>query len=69
MTQQLKGSKLPAIDLRIRCLWIFERNASFYAAQVLAIFDWASKYFKVGGEYPVPKLPGWLTTYVHVTTM
>ena len=69
VTQQLKHSRLPANDPHVRCLWIFEWNASSYAAQVLAIFDWAYKYFKVGGEYPVPKLPSWLNTYVHVTSI
>ena len=61
--------KLPAVDARVRCLWIFGGNASIHATYVLAIFDWASKYFKLGGEYPVPKLPGWLTTFISTTSM
>ena len=53
----------------MRCLWIFGGEASSHTAQILAIFDWAIKYFKLGGEYPVPKLPGWLTTFINVTSM
>ena len=69
VTRWLKGMKLPAADPRVCCLWIFGGEASFYTAQILAIFDWASKFFKVGGEYPVPKLPGWLTNYINVSTI
>ena len=61
--------KLPAADPRVRCLWIFGGDASTHAAYILAIFDWASKYFKMGGEYPVPRLPGWLTTFISTTSM
>ena len=61
--------KLPAADSRVHCLWIFGGEASSHAAQILAIFDWAGKYFRLGGEYPVPKLPGWLTTFISVTSM
>ena len=67
--QCLKAIKLPAADPRVRCLWIFGGGASSHTAQVLAIFDWASKYFKLGGEYPVPRLPGWLTTFISVTSL
>ena len=69
ITERLKHPRLPASDPRVRCLWIFGGNASTYAANILALCDWASKFFKIGGEYPVPKLPGWLTTYVHVTSL
>ena len=69
VTRRLKAMKLPAADPRVRCLWIFGGEASSPIAQILAIFDWASKYFKLGGEYPVPKLPGWLTTFINVTCM
>ena len=67
--RRLKTMKLPATDPRVRCLWIFGRNASTHTAYILAIFDWASKYFKLGGEYPVPRLPGWLTTFISTTSM
>ena len=67
VTERLKHPRLSASDPRVRCLWIFAGNASTYAANILALLDWASKFFKIGGEYPVPKLPGWLTTYVQVT--
>ena len=67
--RRLKAMKLPAADPRVRCLWIFGGNASTRTAYILAIFDWASKYFKMGGEYPVPKLPGWLTTFISATSM
>ena len=69
VTRSLKAKKLPAADPCVRCLWIFGGEASSHTAQILAIFDWASKYFKLGGEYPVPKLPGWLTTFINVTSM
>ena len=68
-TRCLKAMRLPAADPRVRCLWIFRGEASSHTAHILAIFDWASKYFKMGGEYPVPKLPGWLTTFINVTSM
>ena len=61
--------KLPAADPHVCCLWIFGGEASSHTAQILAIFDWASKYFKLGGQYPVPKLPGWLTTFINVTSI
>ena len=67
--RRLKGMKLPAADPRMRCLWIFERDASSHTAYILAILDWASKYFKLGGEYPVPRLPGCLTTFISMTSM
>ena len=69
ITKRLKHPRLPASDPCVRCLWIFGGNASTYTANILALCDWASKFFKIGGEYPVPKLPGWLTTYVHVTSL
>ena len=69
VTRRLKVMKLPAADPRVCCLWIFGGEASSHTAQILAIFDWASKYFKLGGEYPVPKLPGWLTTFINVTSI
>ena len=68
VTRRLKAMKLPAADPRVRCLWIFG-EASSHTAQILAIFDWAGKYFRLGGEYPVLKLPGWLTTFINVTSM
>ena len=68
-TRRLKTMKLPATDPHVRCLWIFRGDASSRTAQILAIFDWASKYFKLGGEYPVPKLPGWVTAFLNVTSM
>ena len=61
--------RLPANDSRVRCLWIFAGRASEHATYILALFDWASKYFKFGGEYPVPRLPGWLTTFVSTTSI
>ena len=61
--------RLPATDPRVRCLWIFGERASEHTAYILALFDWASKYFKLGGEYPVPRLPGWLTTFVSTTSI
>ena len=67
--RRLKVMKLPAADPRVRCLWIFGGEAATHTAHVLAIFDWASKYFKLGGDYPVPKLPGWLTTFINVTSL
>ena len=60
---------MSAADARVRCLWIFESSATAYSAHILAILDWAYKFYKVGGEYPVPKLPSWLTTYIHVTSI
>ena len=69
VTRRLKSSKMSAADARVRCLWIFEGSAMAYSAHILAIFDWAYKFYKVGGEYPVPKLPSWLTTYIHVTSI
>ena len=69
ITRRLKSSKMSAADAQVRCLWIFEGNAMAYSAHILAIFDWAYKFYKVGGEYPVPKLPSWLTTYIHVTSI
>ena len=60
---------MSAADARVRCLWIFESSATTYSAHILAILDWAYKFYKVGGEYPVPKLPSWLTTYIHVTSI
>ena len=69
VTRRLKAMKLPAADPHVSCLWIFGGEASSHTAQILAIFDWASKYFKLGGEYPVLKLPGWLTTFINVTSM
>ena len=60
---------MSAADARVRCLWIFEGSAKAYCSHILAIFDWAYKFYKVGGEYPVPKLPSWLTTYIHVTSI
>ena len=65
----LKDMKLPAADPRVRCLWIFSGKASEHATYILAIFDWASKYFKLGGKYPVPGLPGWLTTFISTTSV
>ena len=69
ITRRLKSSKMSAADARVRCLWIFEGSATAYSTHILAIFDWAYKFYKVGGEYPVPKLPSWLTTYIHVTSI
>ena len=69
VTRRLKNAKMSAADARVRCLWIFEGNATAYSAHILAIFDWAYKFYKVGGEYPVPKLPSWLTTYIHVNSI
>ena len=60
---------MSAADARVRCLWIFESSATAYSAHILAILDWAYKFYKVGGEHPVPKLPSWLTTYIHVTSI
>ena len=60
---------MSAADARVCCLWIFESSATAYSAHILAIFDWAYKFYKVGGEHPVPKLPSWLTTYIHVTSI
>ena len=67
--RRLKDKKLPAADPRVCCLWIFGGNASNHTAYILAILDWASKYFKLGREYLVPRLPGWLTTFVSTTSM
>ena len=69
VTRRLKSSKMSSADARVRCLWIFEGSATAYSAHILAIFDWAYKFYKVGGEYPVSKLPSWLTTYIHVTSI
>ena len=69
VTHRLKNSKMSAADACVRCLWIFEGSAKAYCSHILAIFDWAYKFYKVGGEYPVPKLPSWLTTYIHVTSI
>ena len=69
VTRRLKNAKMSAADARVRCLWIFGGSASAYSAHILAIFDWAYKFYKVGGENPVPKLPSWLTTYIHVTSI
>ena len=69
VTRRLKNAKMSAADARVRCLWIFEGNTTAYSAHILAIFDWAYKFYKVGGEYPVPKLPSWLTTYIHVNSI
>ena len=69
VTHRLKSAKMSAADARIRCLWIFGGSASAYSAHILAIFDWAYKFYKVGGENPVPKLPSWLNTYIHVTSI
>ena len=69
VTRRLRNSKMLAADARVRCLWIFESSATAYSAHILAIFDWAYKFYKVGGEHPVPKLPSWLTTYIHVTSI
>ena len=69
VTRRLKSSKMSAADAQVRCLWIFEGSATAYSAHILAIFDWAYKFYKVGGEYPMPKLPSWLTTYIHVTSI
>ena len=69
VTRRLRNAKMSAADARIRCLWIFESSATAYSAHILAILDWAYKFYKVGGEYPVPKLPSWLTTYIHVTSI
>ena len=69
VTRSLQAMKLPAADPRVRCLWIFRGQASSHTAEILAILDWAIKYFKLGGEYPVPKLLGWLTTFINVTSM
>ena len=60
---------MSAADARVRCLWIFKGSATAYCSHILAIFDWAYKFYKVGGENPVPKLPSWLTTYIHVTSI
>ena len=60
---------MSAADARVRCLWIFESSATAYSAHILAILDWVYKFYRVGGEYPVPKLPSWLTTYIHVTSI
>ena len=68
-TDRLTHPRLPVSDPHVRCLWIFAGNTSTYTAHVLALCDWANKYFKISGEYPVPKLPGWLTTYVHVMSI
>ena len=65
----LKDMKLPTRDPRVRCLWIFSGKASERASYILAIFDWASKHFKLGGKYPVPGLPGWLTTFISTTSV
>ena len=65
VVRRLKAN-ISAADARVRCLWIFERNAVAYSAHILAIFDWACKYYSTGGEFPVPKLPSWLTTYIHI---
>ena len=69
VTRRLRNAKMSAADARVRCLWIFESSATAYSAHILAILDWAYKFYKVGGEYPVPKLPSWLTTYIHVTSI
>ena len=69
VTRRLKNSKMSAADARVRCLWIFKGSATAYCSHILAIFDWAYKFYKVGGENPVPKLPSWLTTYIHVTSI
>ena len=69
VTRRLRNSKMSAADARVRCLRIFESSATAYSAHILAILDWAYKFYKVGGEYPVPKLPSWLTTYIHVTSI
>ena len=69
VTRRLRNSRMSAADARVRCLWIFESSATAYSAHILAILDWAYKFYKVGGEYPVPKLPSWLTTYIHVTSI
>ena len=69
VTRRLKNAKMSPADARVHCLWIFEGNATVYSAHILAIFDWAYKFYKVGGEYPVPKLPSWLTTYIHVNSI
>ena len=69
VTRRLRNSKMSAADARVHCLWIFESSATTYSAHILAILDWAYKFYKVGGEYPVPKLPSWLTTYIHVTSI
>ena len=69
VTRRLRNSKMSAADACVRCLWIFEGSATAYSAHILAIFDWAYKFYKVGGEHPVPKLPSWLTTYIHVTSI
>ena len=69
VTRRLRNSKMSAADARVRCLWIFEGSATAYSSHILAIFDWAYKFYKVGGENPVPKLPSWLTTYIHVTSI
>ena len=69
VTRRLRNAKMSAADARVRCLWIFESSATAYSAHILAILDWAYKFYKVGGEHPVPKLPSWLTTYIHVTSI
>ena len=69
VTRRLRNLKMLAADARVRCLWIFESSATAYSAHILAILDWAYKFYKVGGEHPVPKLPSWLTTYIHVTSI
>ena len=69
VTRRLRNSRMSAADACVRCLWIFESSATAYSAHILAILDWAYKFYKVGGEYPVPKLPSWLTTYIHVTSI
>ena len=69
VTRRLRNAKMSAADACVRCLWIFESSATAYSAHILAILDWAYKFYKVGGEYPVPKLPSWLTTYIHVTSI
>ena len=69
VTHRLKNAKMSAADARVHCLWIFGGSAMAYSSHILAIFDWAYKFYKVGGENPVPKLPSWLTTYIHVTSI
>ena len=62
-------TKISVSDARVRCLWIFKRNATAYSAHILVIFDWAYKFYNTSGEFPVPKLPSWLTTYIHVNSI
>ena len=68
--RRLKAMKLPAADPRVRCLWIFGgRRFNTRSLHFSHLSTGLASISRLGGEYPVPRLPGWLTTFISATSM